>query len=156
MVSIAAMPPQQVTTDPDPGVHPVMLRVSGGKPLRLDATLLAEGTCWSPRIPAWHEVSLFAAPGGEVALGISTFKKSAHETDVHRAELFPGLDAALSALEAFDPTADLATCIDAANPRVSGAVVALQAAALRQQADGLTRQWRGMLGELLYQLCLPA
>ena len=156
MVSIAALPPQQAAADPGEGAHPIVLRVSGGKPLRVTATLLAEGTSWSPRIPAWHEVSLFAAPGGAVALGISTLKKSTHETDVHRAELFPGLDAALSALEAFDPTADLTTSIDAADPRVSGAVVALQAAALRQQADGLTRQWRGMLGELLYQLCLPA
>ncbi|RYJ02246.1 MAG: hypothetical protein EON47_08135 [Acetobacteraceae bacterium] len=154
-MSIAAMPPQQAATDPGQAARPVVLRVSGGKPLRLTAMLLAEGTSWSPRIPAWHEVSLFAGPGGEIALGISTFKKSAHEADVHRAELFPDLDAALGALEGFDPTADLAARIDAADPRISGAVVALQAAALRQQADGLARQWRGMLGELLYQLCQP-
>lgn len=155
MVPIAAMPPQQPATDPGHMPQPIVLRVSGGRPLRLPATLLAEGTSWSPRIPAWHEVSLHAGAGGEVALGIITFRKSANEADVHRAELFPSLDAALTALEAFDPTADLATSIDAADRRVSGAVVALQAAVLRQQADGLTRQWRGMLGELLYRLCLP-
>jgi hypothetical protein len=132
--------------------QPVTLQVSGARPLRLRADLLAEGNSWCLGTEAWHEVALYRRDGGEFAVAIRTFHKSADATDVHRAELFPTLDEALGFLEAFDPTCDLRVALDCADRRVSGVEIALRAAKLRQRADEVTRHWRALIGEMLLRL----
>lgn len=132
-----------------------VLRVCGAKPLRIQAVILAESTSWSPTVPAWHEVALFHTQGRECAVAVRMRKKALGEADIHHAELFATLDEALEWLEAFDPTAGLAPGFDASDRRVSTAEIALASAALRQQADAVTRQWRGLLGELLYRFGPP-
>lgn len=133
----------------------VTLRVSGGKPLRMHALLLAEGTSWALGTAAWHEVALYRRDHGEVALAIKTFKKAQNETDVFRAEIFPNLAEAVAFLEGFDPTSDLTVDLDAADRRVSAAHIALRAAALRQRMDEITRQYQALVGELLFHLEAP-
>lgn len=130
----------------------VTLRVSGGKPLRFAGHLLAEGSSRTQASAAWHELALYARDGGGIAVAIRSRKTAAGEGDVCRAQLFPGLEDAIAWIEAFDPTADLTVELDAADRRVSGAEIALRAAALRQQTDEITRRWRAMTGELLFQL----
>ncbi len=130
----------------------VTLRVSGAKPLKLTGILLAEASSWSPGTLAWHEAGIWRREGGEVAVAIRTLRKAAGETDVHRAELFPTLAEALTWLEEFDPTADLSVDLDASDRRVSAIEVALRAAALRGRAEEVGRQWRALLGDMLFRL----
>ena len=73
---------------------------------------------------------------------------------VHRARLFPHLDEAASWLESFDPAADMAVDFDVSDQAVSVASMALQAAALRERAVCLERAYRGLVGEVLFQLAL--
>jgi hypothetical protein len=136
----------------EPAGVAVSLRVSGGKPLRMQAQLLAEGTSWAPGTAAWHEIALYRRSLGEFAVAIKTFKKASAETDVFHAEVFPNLDEAMGYLETFDPTADLSVDLDASDRRVSAADIALRAAALRQRTDEITRQYRALVGELLFCL----
>jgi hypothetical protein len=130
----------------------VTLRVSGGKPLRLFGIPLAESNSWSPGTVAWHEVAIWQREGGEVAVAIRTFRKAPGEADVHRAELFPTLADALTWLEEFDPTGDLCVDLDASDRSVSALDMALRAAALRGRAEEVTRQWRALVGEMLFRL----
>lgn len=134
------------------GMQPVSLRVSGGKPMRLRAQALAEGNSWRLGTHAWHEVQMFRRDTGEYVVGIKCFKKAAGDADIFHAELFPNLEEAVAFLEGFDPTADLSVDIDASDRSVSAAEIALKAAALRQRADEITRQWRALVGEMLYRL----
>jgi hypothetical protein len=137
----------------DPGRdQPVVLQVSGGKPLRLRGITLAEGQSWAPGTVAWHEVTLYRADTDEVAVAVRTLRKAPGETDIHRAELFPTLGDALSWLEQFDPTQDLSVDLDASDRALSAIEIALRAAALRGRADEVARQWRALLGELLFRL----
>ena len=130
----------------------VVLKVSGGKPLRMRARLLAEGTTWAVGTAAWNEVALYQRDQGDIAVSIKTFKKSSAETDVFHAEVFPNFEEACSFLESFDPSADLTAGIDASDRSVSGAEIALRAAALRQKADDVVRRYRALVGELLFRL----
>ncbi len=144
-----AAPPACFVETEAPAEH--VLRVCGAKPLRIHGVILAEAHSWSPAVPAWHEVALFRTEGRECAVALRMRKKAVGEADIHHAEIFASLDEALEWLEAFDPTSGLAPGFDASDRRVSTAEIALASAALRQQADAVTRQWRGLLGELLYR-----
>ncbi|NKC34478.1 hypothetical protein [Falsiroseomonas selenitidurans] len=131
---------------------PVALRVSGGKPLRLRGTLLVEGQSRAADSALWHAVSVWRLEGQDVAVALRTHRQAAPEADLHRAELFPTLAEALEWLEGFDPVADLAVDFDASDRRLSAVEIALRAAALRGRADQVTRQWRALLGEVLFLL----
>jgi hypothetical protein len=138
--------------DPSREAASVALQVSGGKPLRLRGVLLAEGNSWAPGTVAWHEVALWRCEDSEVAVAVRTLRKAQGETDIHRAELFPNLADALGWLEEFDPTADLSVDLDASDRALSAIEIALRAAALRGRADEVARQWRALLGEMLFRL----
>ncbi|WP_203076568.1 hypothetical protein [Falsiroseomonas ponticola] len=147
----AAGPP--ALQQPAPAVRSVALRVSGAKPVRLRGRLLAEGRSSAAGCIAWHEVELWQLEGSrEVAVALRTRRPAAEAADVHRAEMFPDLAEALDWLEAFDPLADLMVDFDAADRRLSAVEVALRAAALRGRAEVVTREWRALLGDVLYAL----
>ncbi|MBK1660064.1 hypothetical protein [Paracraurococcus ruber] len=130
----------------------VTLRISGGKPLQMRAALLAAGSGWSPRLAAWHEVAVYRRDGGDVAVAVTALQKAPGDAASHRAELFPTLDDAAQWLEEIDPLADLPVDLDPSDPRLSGAELALRAAALRLRADAVGRAWRALIGDLLYRL----
>jgi hypothetical protein len=132
----------------------VTLRMSGGKPMRMRADLMAECSSWSPGAPAWHEVVLYCREAGDYAVGLKTCRGPAGESDVFHARLFPDLEAALNWLQGFDPTSDLGVDIDASDRRISTTDIALRAAALRQRTDRVDLQYRAMIGELLYRMDL--
>jgi hypothetical protein len=158
LVATSAVTASQVQREhsgmvPDPArEQSIALQVSGGKPLRLRGTLLAEGNSWAPGTVAWQEVTLFRTDGGEIALAVRTLRKARGETDIHHAELFPTLGDALSWLEEFDPAQDLSVDLDASDRALSAVEIALRAAALRGRADEVARQWRALLGEMLFRL----
>ncbi|MGD0107870.1 MAG: hypothetical protein ABSC06_28090 [Rhodopila sp.] len=130
----------------------VTLRISGGKPLRVRAELLAECSSWSAGAPAWHELVLYRCHAAGFAVGVKTCRASADGSDVFHARIFPELDPALAWLQAFNPTADLGADIDASDRRISTTEIALRAATLRQHTDRVEQQYRVMIGELLYRM----
>lgn len=131
---------------------PVVLKISGGKPMRMRARLVAEGTSWALGTAAWNEVAIYQRDQGDIAVSIKTFKKAATDTDVFHAEVFPNFEEACGFLESFDPSSDMSAGIDASDRSVSGAEIALRAAALRQKADDVVRRYRSLVGELLFRL----
>ncbi len=132
----------------------VTLRLTGGKPLRMRAELLAEATSWHTASHAWHELRLYVRDAGDYAVALKTCLSEAGAGDVFHAQILPDLDAALGWIQAFDPTADLTADIDASDRKISATDIALRAAALRQRADQVATQYRTMIGELLYRIDL--
>jgi len=143
--------PDTVAEDIAPPTR-ITLRVSGGKPLKMRAQLMAEGSSWSPGTPAWHEVAVYRRELGEYAVAVKTFKKSVGEKDVFRAEVFPNIDEVMAWIEGFDPTADMTIDLDASDRSIRSADIALRAAALRLRSDEITRQFQALVGELLFRL----
>ncbi|NGM19577.1 hypothetical protein G3576_06100 [Roseomonas stagni] len=138
---------------PPGAVEPVTLRVSGAKPVRLRGHKLTEGHSRAAGCIAWHEVEIWQLENSrEIAVALRTRRPGGEAADLHRAELFPDLAEALDWLEGFDPVADLTVDFDAGDRRLSAVEVALRAAALRGRAEVVTREWRALLGEVLFVL----
>lgn len=129
---------------------PVMLRVSGGRPLHLRGRLLAEASSWQPGAPAWHEIALYHCDDGAIAAALRLCAQPGGAGDLCRARRFATLADAADWLAGVDATADLASDLDASDRRLSGVEIALRAAALRQRADRVERQYQAMIGELLF------
>ncbi len=130
----------------------VVLRNSGGKPVRLHAELMAEGSSRYQGSMLWHELAIYRAEDGAVAVAVRFMAASGTEAGVHRALLFDTADAAANWLETFDPAFDLSADFDVSDTRVSVAAVALKAASLRDRAERLTREYRVLVGEVLFRL----
>ena len=143
-----------VLTRPGEGslAEAVTLRQSGGKPVHMQADLLAECSSWWAGAPAWHELSLYRRDSDDFAVGIKTCRGPMGGSDVFHARVFPDMEAAMAWVMAFDPTADLGADIDSSDRRISTTDIALRAATLRQQADRVEQQYRVMIGELFYRL----
>jgi hypothetical protein len=133
-------------------VPPLLLRNSGGKPLRLQAEILAEGSSRRAGAAYWHETALYRTQDGKCAVALRFLSATGVEAGVHRARLFDTETEAASWLEGFDPACDLDADFDVSDPSMSVAQVALKAAALRDRAERLARAYRVMIGELLYRL----
>ena len=131
---------------------PLVLRNSGGKPLRQHAELLAEGSSRLAGATRWHETAIYRSTQGKFAVALRFLSATEGEAGVHRARLFDTEDDAASWLEAFDPACDLDADFDVSDQRISIALVALKAAALRDRAERLSRAYRVMIGELLFRL----
>jgi hypothetical protein len=130
----------------------VLLRNAGGKPLRLRAELLAEGSSRGEGAGAWHELAIYRMESGQVAVALRLARQGGAETGVHRARVFEDMDSASGWLEGFDPACDLSVDFDVADSRVSAAYVTLKAAALRDRAERLERAYRSLVGEMLFRL----
>lgn len=134
--------------------QPLVLRVSGGKPLRMEAVPLIEAEA-GPGLGDAIGLSLrlYRRAGGDIVVALrSTATDGGAEEAVDRVEVFPDLEEAAAWLEDFDPTADLSIDLDASDRGLSGAEVALRAAALRIRADALVRRYRFLVGEALWRL----
>ncbi len=130
----------------------VLLRNLGGRPLRVRAELLAEGSNRELGAPAWHEVAIYRSDTGQIAIALRLLRRDALDLGVHRAKLFDTLDAASDWLETFDTSADLAVEFDVADRSVSAACMTLKAAALRERAEAINRAYLGLIGEILFRL----
>ncbi len=131
------------------------LRNAGGKPLRVRAELLAEGSSRDGTAPWWHEIALYRTEDGEMAVALR-LSRAGCGIGIHRARLFPSLDDAASWLEAFDPAIDLAADFDVSDATLSAAAVTVKAAGLRERAARLERGFRTLVGELLFQIMVDS
>ena len=130
----------------------ILLRNFGGKPLKLRAELLAEGGSRTEGATHWHEIAFYRTDAGQIAVALRLLRTVAGDLGVHRARVFPDMDAASTWLEQFDCSADLGADFDVADCRLSTASITLQAAALRERTDRLERAYRGLVGEILFRL----
>jgi hypothetical protein len=129
-----------------------VLRNNGGKPLQFHGVMIAEGSSRGQGALAWHEVAIYRTESGSLAVAIRFMRAGSGECGVHRARIFERQDGALSWLEDFDPACDLSADFDVSDRRSSAATVALKAAFLRDRAERLERDYRALVGEMLFRL----
>jgi hypothetical protein len=130
----------------------VALRNSGGKPVRVAGELIAEGSSRSGNGASWHELAIYRAPSGKFAVAIKFLRDHGAGCGVHRARLFDDIESASSWLEEFDPSFDISADFDVSDRSISAATMALKAAWLRDCADRLQREYRSLVGELLFRI----
>ncbi len=145
----------QMTTRPLTPTGPltwITLRRSGRQPLRFKGALLAEATGHSTEGRLWHELNIFSRQMGGFVVDMRVFKKDRGQKDVFHVHVFETMGEVVSFLEEFDPTADVTVDVETDAPGYTTARLTLKAVALRQRIEDVTRDYRSLVGDLLFQL----
>ncbi|MGF1453879.1 MAG: hypothetical protein ACFB6R_00735 [Alphaproteobacteria bacterium] len=130
----------------------ITLRRSGRQPLRFKGALLAEATGHASEGRLWHELNIYSRQTGGFVVDLRVFKKDRGQKDIFHVHAFETLGEVVSFLEDFDPTADVPVNVDTDAPGCTTARLTLKAVALRQRIEDVTRDYRSLVGDLLFQL----
>lgn len=130
----------------------VTLRRSGQQPIRFKGTAIAEATGHSPEGTLWYEINIFRKQTGGFVLDLRVFRKGRGQKDSFHAYDFDSLGEAVSFLENHDPQSDIPVHVDTDDKSISTAELTLKAVALRQRLEEAERDYRSLVGDLLYQL----
>jgi hypothetical protein len=135
--------------------HKVLKR-SGARPLAFDGMLIAEASSHTAGTRMWYEINLFRSDAGGYVAEVKLFLKPVEQKDVFRAEAFADLATMTDWLEAHDPAHDAVVDRETADSQVPLVVAALGAVKMRQAVDEARREYRYLVGELLYALGVTA
>lgn len=130
----------------------VRLRRTGERPLVFRGEEICCATSYVAGPPFWYEINVFRTGNDTFVADIRMFTKSENEKDrfvSHHAETF---DEALSWLESYDPAGDIRVDLPLDDPHMPIAELGLRAAAVRLKVAEARRQYRDLLGDMLYAL----
>ncbi|MEN0087529.1 MAG: hypothetical protein AAF737_03735 [Pseudomonadota bacterium] len=136
---------------------PHRLRRTGMRPMNFTGRELCSAMSYASGTPLWYEINLYQTHEGSFVVDVRMFSKSEDERDMHRAVEVHDVDAMFDWLEAHDPIADIdCDCMVLATDSLSPTEVALRAADLRMRVDEGRRQYRDLVGQILYDLDMSA
>ena len=130
----------------------VMLRRSGKAPYRFKGVKYASSTSYYCGSRLWYEVNIFTKSSGGFVLDLRVFKKSDEDKDLFKIESFDSMEDMFEFLENYDPTEDVSIFFDASEKSISTSDMTLKAVSLRQAIDEASRDYRSLVGDMLYQL----
>lgn len=130
----------------------VTLRRSGKAPFRFKGKLFASSTSYYCGSRLWYEVNIFSKNSGGYVLDLRVFKKSDEDKDIFRVTSFDSMDDVFDYLENYDPTGDVAISFDASSVDTSTSDMTLKAVSLRQSIHEATKDYRSLVGDMLYEL----
>lgn len=129
----------------------VTLKRVGTRPLTFRGTEICMAMSFVPGTPSWYEVNVYRTAEQRFVVAIKQFFRDADEHDICRAWEFDDFDGALSHIESYDPADDIRVDVDPSAP-MTLAELAAHALALRAKAAEARRQYRSLVGEILYDL----
>ncbi len=130
----------------------ITLRRTGRQPLRFKGALVAEATGHTPEGRMWHELNIFSRQTGGFVVDLRVFKKGRGQKDIFHVHAFETMGEVISFLEEFDPTVDVPANVDTDVPGCATARMTLKAVALRQQIEEAERDFRSLVGDVLFRL----
>jgi hypothetical protein len=139
-------PPAQLG---QPGL--VTLKRVGARPLSFNGTELCMAMSFVPGAPFWYEVNVYRTDAQGFVVAIKQFFRDENETDFVRAWEFEDFDGAMAHLEAYDPADDIRVDIDP-SAEMTLPELAAHALALRARAAEARRQFKALVGEILFDL----
>lgn len=129
----------------------VTLKRGGARPLSFRGTELCMAMSFVPGAPNWYEIDVWRTVEQRFVLAIKQFFRDENEIDQVHAWEFESFDAVMAHLEAYDPAEDVRVDVDP-GAAMSLPELAAHAFALRARAEEARRQFRGLVGEILYDL----
>ncbi len=125
---------------------------SGARPLKFNGSELAMAMSFTPEIPYWYEINLYRTTDSEFVAAVRLFHQSEEKRDTVEAWKFKSLDEALAAIEHYDAATDVEAVMPGIEDDLCGAEVAAQAMELRARIENQRQHFRGLVGEVLYEL----
>lgn len=129
-----------------------LLRRPGRRPLRFEGVELGMAMSFMPGAPLWFEINVFRVGHGGFVACVKRFHRDEDESDFCRAWECTDFEAVMTALESYDPAADLRVEADPEDPALALPDLAAKAYALRAKAAEARRQYAGLVGEILHDL----
>lgn len=147
-------------THPEPGPskanigQPAFYRIvrAGARPLKFSGSELAMAMSFTPEIPFWYEINLYRTTESHFVAAVRLFHQSEDKSDTVEAWSFTSLDEALAAIEHYDAAQDVDFAAAVPEADSSGAEVAAMALELRARIHAQRHHYRGLVGEILYEL----
>jgi len=145
--------PEAVASQPNIG-QPSSYRIvrSGARPLKFSGSELAMAMSFSPEIPYWYEINLYRTTGSEFVAAVRLFHQSEDRRDTVEAWRFSSLDEALAAIEDYDAAQDVDFAAAIPRENMPGAEIAGQALTLQARVHAMRQHYRGLVGEILFEL----
>ncbi len=133
-----------------------LLKRSGMRPLAFDGVLIAEANSHCPGTTMWYEINIYRKDAGGFVAEVKLFLKAAEQKDAFRAQVFDDVSAMSAWLESHDPADNAVVNIESAGGDVPLVVAALGAIRMRQAMEEARREYRYLVGELLFELGIVA
>ncbi|MEO0498058.1 MAG: hypothetical protein AAF141_11950 [Pseudomonadota bacterium] len=129
------------------------LRRTGQRPMSFTGRELCSAMSYASGTPLWYEINLYQTDDDDFVVDVRMFSKSENERDIHRAHRVSTVDAMFEWLEGHDPILDIESdCMTLSSDTMSPTEVALRAADIRMRVDEGRRQYRDLVGQILYDL----
>ena len=145
-----ATPPVKTKGNGAPKV--IALKRSGERPLQFTGTEVCNAMGHSLGTSLWFELNIYRASNDFYVTNVRMFWKSPSEKDQHIVASHDSLDEAISYLEGMDLRKLVASQVDVSSTSKTTAEIIFEAAELRQKIDVAERQYRSVLGDVLYEL----
>lgn len=136
-----------------PPVHSFTLKQTGARPFEFSGTEICSAMSFVPGPPLWYEINVYQTTNRTFVVGVRMFTKSENESDVHRVMEAMSLEDVVGQLESYDPSFDIdASSLRIDDHSVSIAELSLAAITLRQRLEEARRQFKNLVGDILYEL----
>lgn len=135
-----------------PSAAPQTLPRTGARPLRFNGVGLCMAMSYTPGQPLWYEINVYRTVDQTFVVDVRCFTTSEDEQDRFTVFEATTFDDVMEILESYEPASDLRTSVDPSEESLSGAQLALAALALRTRIEEARRQYRGLVGQVLYEL----
>lgn len=129
----------------------VTLKRVGTRPLSFNGSEICMAMSFVPGAPSWYEINLYRSVEQRFVLAVKQFFRDADEQDLCHAWEFGDFDGALAHMENYDPADDIRVEIDP-GAAMTLPEMAAHALALRARAGEARRQYRALVGEILFDL----
>lgn len=129
----------------------VRLKRVGARPLVFEGEELCMAMSYVPGAMMWFEINIWRCAGDGFAVAVKQFYRDEERVDTCRAWQCDGFEEVLHGLEEFDPAQDLEI---GPEPAANAPATEIAAAALsiRAHTAEARRQYRALVGEVLYDL----
>jgi hypothetical protein len=128
------------------------LRRSGGRPLSFAGVELCSAMSYEPGTPLWYEINVYRTASRTYVANVKMFSKSEDEKDRYAAHEADSFEEALYWLENYEPAGDIRADLPFDNPSVPVIELGIKAAVVSMKLSEARRQYRDLVGEVLYAL----
>jgi len=106
-------------------------------------------TSYTPQLPFWYELNLWFSDEQKYVLNIRRFAKSDQERDSHIVKVASSTEEVLSAIESYDPLADITVSIDFSKP-MTLAEISLYGIELCGNIEIARKQYHDVVSEMFF------
>jgi hypothetical protein len=130
----------------------VTVRRNGGRPLTFVGVELCSAMSYEPGTPLWYEINIYRSASRTYVASVKMFSKSEDERDRFSFYEADSIDEVMFWMEGYEPAHDVRADLPIDNTALPVIELGIKAAAASMKLAEARRQYRDLLGEVLFAL----